>query len=122
MKIAGKCLPGMSFHRLGFYPVFPANKAYVMGSPFFDKATITLPKGKTFTVDAINNSPENIYIQSMELNGKPYTKTYMMHEDIMNGGVLKILWAINRMNNLEVIWRIVRNLFIKVCKGNKFYK
>lgn len=78
------------FSSLGFYPVFPANKAYVMGSPLFDKATIALPKGKTFTIEAINNSPENKYIQSMELNGKPYTKSYIMHEDIVNGGVLKI--------------------------------
>jgi predicted alpha-1,2-mannosidase len=78
------------FSSLGFYPVFPANKAYVVGSPLFDEATIDLPKGKTFTVEAIRNSPENIYIQSMELNGRPYTKTYIMHEDIMNGGVLKI--------------------------------
>ncbi|TKK68985.1 glycoside hydrolase family 92 protein [Ilyomonas limi] len=78
------------FSSLGFYAVFPANNAYVMGSPLFDKATIALPEGKTFTVEAVNNSPENMYIQSMELNGKPYTKSYLMHEDIVNGGVLKI--------------------------------
>ena len=75
---------------LGFYPVFPANGAYVLGSPLFDKATINLAGGKKFTVQAINNSPENIYIQSVELNDKKYENSYISHEDIMKGGIMKI--------------------------------
>ncbi|RVU00963.1 glycoside hydrolase family 92 protein [Mucilaginibacter limnophilus] len=78
------------FSSLGFYPVFPANGAYVLGSPLFDKATLMLPEGKKFVVTAVNNSPENIYIQNIELNGKSYNKSYLMHKDIMNGGALKI--------------------------------
>jgi predicted alpha-1,2-mannosidase len=76
---------------LGFYPVNPSNGVYVFGSPLFDKATLKLPDGKTFTVEAINNSKENIYIQSVELNGKAYSKSYINHKDIMNGGVLKFV-------------------------------
>jgi putative alpha-1,2-mannosidase len=74
---------------LGFYPVFPANGAYVFGSPLFDKASIKLPHDKVFTVETINNSAQNIYIQKAELNGKPYNKTYIMYDDIMKGGTLK---------------------------------
>lgn len=78
------------FSSLGFYPVFPASGKYVLGSPLFDKATLNLPAGKKFIVEAVNNSPENIYIQSVELNGKPYIGIYLLHSDIMKGGVLKI--------------------------------
>nr|WP_321356270.1 GH92 family glycosyl hydrolase [uncultured Draconibacterium sp.] len=73
---------------LGFYPVNPSNGVYVFGSPLFDEATINLPDGKTFTIQAKNNSKENIYIQSVELNGQAYSKSYITHQDIMAGGVL----------------------------------
>ncbi len=79
------------FSSMGFYPVFPASGAYVIGSPAVDKAVIQTPSGKTFTVEAVNNSPENIYIQRMELNGKPYTNRLLQHKDIVAGGILK-LW------------------------------
>ena len=78
------------FSSLGFYPVFTASGQYTLGSPLFDKATINLEDGKTFTVEAIDNSPENIYIQSVELNGKKYDLSFITHEDIIRGGVLKI--------------------------------
>jgi predicted alpha-1,2-mannosidase len=78
------------FSSLGFYPVFPANGAYVLGSPLFDKASIQLPEGRTFTVEAVNNSAENIYIQRVELNGKKYDRSYIFHTDIIKGGTLKI--------------------------------
>lgn len=73
----------------GFYPVNPSNGVYVFGSPLFDKATIALPEGKTFAIEAINNSKENIYIQSVELNGQKYDKGYILHQDIAKGGTLK---------------------------------
>jgi predicted alpha-1,2-mannosidase len=79
------------FSSLGFYPVFPASGMYVIGSPLFDKATINLDGGKKFTVESINNGPKNIYIQSITLNGKSYQKAYILHTDIMNGGLLKIV-------------------------------
>ena len=73
----------------GFYPVNPAGGIYAFGSPNFNKVTIHLPEGKKFVIDAINNSPENIYIQRVELNGKNYPKSYIAHKDIVNGGSLK---------------------------------
>ncbi len=79
------------FSSLGFYPVFPASQDYVLGSPLFDKATIRLPKGKIFTVEVKKNSPENIYIQQIELNGHLQSKSTINHKDILNGGLLKIV-------------------------------
>ncbi|GAA0529840.1 GH92 family glycosyl hydrolase [Chitinophaga japonensis] len=75
---------------IGFYPVNPAKGLYVFGSPLFDKASLCLQDGKQFTVQAVNNSAENKYIQSITLNGKPYTKSYIKHEDILKGGTLTI--------------------------------
>ena len=73
---------------LGFYPVHPANSLYVLGSPMVDQACIQLPSGKTFTVKADNNSSQNIYIQSATYDGKPYTKGYITHKMIVEGGTL----------------------------------
>ncbi|MDR0413142.1 MAG: GH92 family glycosyl hydrolase [Dysgonamonadaceae bacterium] len=78
------------FSSLGFYPVFTASGQYVLGSPLFDKATVRLENGKTFTVEAINLSPGNSYIQSAELNGKAYDFSYIRHEAIMQGGTLRL--------------------------------
>jgi predicted alpha-1,2-mannosidase len=75
---------------LGFYPVFPASGVYVIGSPIFDKATINLDNGKKFTVSTINNSAANVYIQSIELNGKKYESSYIRHQDIIDGGTMLI--------------------------------
>ncbi|PRY11689.1 putative alpha-1,2-mannosidase [Pontibacter ummariensis] len=76
------------FSTLGFYPVNPANGAYVFGSPAVDQASLTLANGKVFRMKAINNSPENRYIQKISLDGRPYSKSYILHEDIMKGGEL----------------------------------
>jgi predicted alpha-1,2-mannosidase len=76
------------FSSLGFYPVNPSNGAYVFGSPLFDKASIALPDDKKFTIIAKENSDQNIYIQSVELNGKDYKYSYITHKDIVKGGEL----------------------------------
>ncbi|SDH54276.1 GH92 family glycosyl hydrolase [Chitinophaga filiformis] len=78
------------FSSLGFYPVNPAKGIYVFGSPLFEKASLKLQGGKTFTVETVNNSAENIYIQQVTLNGKPYNNSYIRHADILKGGALKI--------------------------------
>lgn len=77
------------FSALGFYPVCPGSDHYAIGSPLFEKASIHLENGQTFTVTAKNNSEQNIYIQSATLNGKPYTKSYLTFADIANGGLLE---------------------------------
>lgn len=76
---------------LGFYQVNPSNGIFVFGSPLFDKASINLENGKIFEVITENNSDQNIYIQSVELNGKVYEKSYITYDDIMKGGTLKFV-------------------------------
>lgn len=76
------------FSAMGFYPVCPGQPMYVFGTPLFPSATLHLENGKTFKVVAENVSDKNIYIQSATLNGKAYTKTWIQHADIINGGTL----------------------------------
>ncbi|MGV8139916.1 MAG: GH92 family glycosyl hydrolase [Mangrovibacterium sp.] len=73
---------------LGFYPVTPGEPVYTIGSPLFGNASLEVGKGKTFTIEAQNNSPENRYIQSASLNGNPMNRTWLLHEEIINGGRL----------------------------------
>jgi len=73
---------------LGLYSVCPGTDQYVIGSPVFKKATITLENGKQFVIEANNNSKENVYIQSASLNGKTFTKNWISYSDIINGGTL----------------------------------
>lgn len=77
------------FSALGFYPVCPGTDEYVIGSPLFDKARIHFSNGKTLTIDAENNLPENVYIDAMEVNGENYTRNYLKHDQLQNGGTLK---------------------------------
>ncbi|WP_462317010.1 GH92 family glycosyl hydrolase, partial [Marinilabilia sp.] len=74
---------------MGFYPVNPSSSVFVLGSPELDKASIDLPEGKTFTMVAHNNSPDNIYIQSVKLNGNPLERSYITYDEIMTGGKLE---------------------------------
>ena len=74
------------FSALGFYPVCPASDEYVMGAPLFKKATIHLENGKKFTIEAPDNSAENIYVNSLKLNRKPYTRNFITHSELMKGG------------------------------------
>ena len=77
------------FTMMGFFPVTPGTTTYALGSPFFDSVTLHLPDGKTFNLRAHNLSPQNKFIQSATLNGKPYTRTWITHEDITAGGTLE---------------------------------
>ena len=76
------------FSALGFYPVNPSDGMYVFGRPIFDKVVLKLSEKKTFEIRVNNNSAENKYIQSIELNGQLYNKLYISHSDIMAGGTL----------------------------------
>lgn len=73
---------------LGFYSVTPGTDQYVIGSPVFEKATITLENGNKFTIEADNNSKKNVYIQSATLNGKLYSHNWIRYRDIEKGGVI----------------------------------
>jgi putative alpha-1,2-mannosidase len=76
------------FSSIGFYSVNPASGMYVFGSPLFEEVNISLPANKQFVVKANGVSDTNIYIQSVTLNGKPYSKSYITHKDIVAGGEL----------------------------------
>ncbi|MBR6492942.1 MAG: glycoside hydrolase family 92 protein, partial [Paludibacteraceae bacterium] len=73
---------------LGLYAVTPGTDQYVIGSPIFRKATITMEDGKQFIIESKNNNCKNIYIQSAELNGQPLDKNYITYGDIARGGHL----------------------------------
>ncbi len=77
------------FTNLGFYPVNPCGGEFVLGAPQLPKATIKLQNGKSFTVEAVNFSKDNMYVQSVELNGKTYGKDVINYQDILSGGQLK---------------------------------
>lgn len=76
------------FSALGFYPVTPGTPEYVIGSPLFDKVTLTLEDGKTFVVESSNNQADSPYIQQAWLNGKALNKSWLNHHVIQAGGKL----------------------------------
>ncbi|MGA2635555.1 MAG: GH92 family glycosyl hydrolase [Terracidiphilus sp.] len=77
------------FTALGFYPLNPASGDYLIGSPLYSKITFDLPAGKAFSVTAVNNSEQNIYIQSAKLNGMPLKIPVIHYADIVAGGKLE---------------------------------
>ena len=77
------------FSAMGFYPVDPVSGRYEIGTPMYPEMKMHLDNGKIFTVLAPAVSKENIYIQSVKLDGKPYDKSYITHEQIMNGSVFE---------------------------------
>ncbi len=77
--------------------------AYDLSSPLFQKAVIHLDKryygGNTFTIETVNNSPKNVYIQSVTLNDKPLTKPILKHSDLVKGG--KLMYVLGRTPNKD---------------------
>ena len=78
------------FSAMGFYPVTPGLDYYVIGSPLFDKVTINLENGNKFEIISKNNNADSPYIQSIKLNDKPYSRSYLNHADIMNSSKMVI--------------------------------
>jgi len=100
------------FNALGFYPVNPAQGVYAFGSPLVDSAVIHLENGKTFAVKAKNNNSENIYIQSITLNGKEIDRNYITHKEIIEGG--NLLFTMGKTPN--------KNNKNTMAKSSKIYK
>jgi predicted alpha-1,2-mannosidase len=86
------------FSAMGFYPVNPCGGEYIIGAPQLKNATIKLSGNKTFTVEAINFSEENIYVKSVQLNGKDFHKKQITHHDIINGGKLTFTMTSQKSN------------------------
>jgi predicted alpha-1,2-mannosidase len=78
------------FSALGFYPVCPGSNEYVIGSPLFNKMTVKLENGNTIRINAVNNDPSKRYIKELRLNGSPYSKNYLAHEDLLRGATIDI--------------------------------
>ncbi|MDR0749003.1 MAG: GH92 family glycosyl hydrolase [Tannerellaceae bacterium] len=78
------------FSALGFYPVCPGTDEYVMGAPLFKKATLHFENGNQFVIDAPDNTPHTVYIESASFNGNASTKNYLKHADLHKGGRLLI--------------------------------
>ncbi len=76
---------------LGIYAVTPGTDQYVIGSPTFGKASITMENGNVFVIEAENNSPENVYIQSATLNGVSLDRNYITYGEIAAGGILYLV-------------------------------
>ncbi len=85
----GQMSAWLIFSNMGFYPVNPCGGEYVLGAPQVKKISISLPEAKSFTVEAIDLSDANMYVQSVELNGVKYEKNTISHADIIKGGNLK---------------------------------
>jgi len=77
------------FSSLGFYPVTPGSNRYIIGSPLFDKATLNLENGDSFTVVAKNNGADRPYIKSARLNGDPLERSWLEHSEVAEGGLLE---------------------------------
>jgi len=87
------------FSAAGFYPVCPGTDQYVLGAPLFEKVTLNLENGKSFTVVGKNNSSENFYVEKAILNEKIYTKNFITHTDLMKGG--KLVFEMSGKPNLK---------------------
>jgi len=87
------------FSAMGFYPVCPGQPDYVIGSPLFKQVKLNLPHGKTFVINAPNNSSKNVYIEAAELNRTNFTRSFIKHNEIVSGGVLN--FNMNNQPNLK---------------------
>ena len=84
----GQMSAWLMFTAMGFYPVTPGSGQYVIGRPFADRIALNLHNGRRFTVTAEGLSEENLYVQSVTLNGQPLTRSWIGHDEIMAGGTL----------------------------------
>ncbi len=76
------------FSAMGFYPVCPGTDKYVLGTPLFQKTTLSLENGNEIVITAPNNSDTNKYVHELKVNGKPYSKNWLSHQELMKGAVL----------------------------------
>lgn len=75
---------------MGFYPVNPVSGQYEIGSPLFNQVKISLPEGKAFILTAKNLSDENIYVKSVTIDGKPWNKSHITHQQIIDGANVEL--------------------------------
>lgn len=81
------------FYGNGFYPVCPGTDRYVLGAPYLPYIKLNLTNGKTLEIKAPGVSDKKRYVKSISLNGKPYTRMYINHGDILNGSTLDFVMS-----------------------------
>lgn len=84
----GQMSAWLMFTAMGFYPVTPGSGQYVIGRPFVERLALNLPNGRRFVVSTEGLSDENLYVQSVMLNGRPLARTWIGHDEIQAGGEL----------------------------------
>jgi len=89
------------FSALGFYPVNHGLGQYVIGSPLFSRVVFKHGFGGTLTIVARNNSPKNVYVQSVKIKGKPYSKNWLQHNEIFNKGNVSIEFEMGEKPNYK---------------------
>jgi len=85
---AGQMSAWYIFSALGFYPVLPGSDQYAIGSPMIKSAIIHLDNGNTLKIATVNQSPKNVYVKKVVLNGKEIKRNYLLHSELTNGGEL----------------------------------
>ena len=85
---AGQMSAWYVFSAMGFYPVCPGTDEYILGAPLFKKATLHFENGKNLVITASDNSDTNRYVDEMRVNGTVYTKNYLKHNELLQGGVI----------------------------------
>jgi len=81
------------FTSLGFYPVAPGSNQYVLGRPFVERARVHLPNGRLLTIESANVSEDHGFVRDVQFNGKSLNRSYVTHEELMQGGVLKFIFS-----------------------------
>ena len=89
----GQMSAWLIFTALGFYPVAPGSNQYVLGRPFVDRAVLHLPNGKTLAIESINMSNEHGFVKDVLLNGESLDRSYLMHDELMQGGELRFIFS-----------------------------
>ncbi len=89
----GQMSAWLFFTAMGFYPVAPASNQYVLGRPFVDRAVLHLPNGKSLTIATENMTADQAFVKDVLLNGKSLDRSYVTHQELMQGGELKFLFS-----------------------------
>ncbi len=96
----GQMSAWLVFTSLGFYPVAPGSNEYVLGRPFVDRAVLHLPNGNLLTIKSVNLTDAQGFLKDVVLNGRSLNRSYVTHEELMNGGELKFIFS----NEKEAEW------------------
>ena len=96
----GQMSAWLLFTSMGFYPVAPGSNEYVLGRPFVDRAVVHLPNGKTLTITSVNMSKTQSFLKDVLLNGKSLDRSYVTHQELMDGGELKFVFSSEK----DAIW------------------